>query len=68
MHGLWYLWLIGDEDSSVYHSVVTGVPLYGRDITRLSVPTTQSSATETGWKHCVMISLVTVVNMGYLKP
>ena len=35
MHGLWYLWLIGDEDSSVYHSVVTGVPLYGRDITKI---------------------------------
>ena len=30
MDGLRYLWLIGDEDSSVYHSVVTGVPSYGR--------------------------------------
>ena len=29
MHGLRYLWLIGDGDSSVYHSVVTGVPSYG---------------------------------------
>ena len=34
---------------------------------RLSVPTTQLNAIETGWKHCVMISLATVVNMGYLK-
>ena len=29
MHGVRYLWLIGDGDSSVYHSVVTGVPSYG---------------------------------------
>ena len=35
MHGLWYLWLIGDGDSSVYHSVVTGVPSYGRKITKV---------------------------------
>ena len=35
IHGLWYLWLIGDRDSSVYNSVVTGVPLYGRDITKV---------------------------------
>ena len=35
MHGLWYLWLIGDGDSSVYHSVVMGVPSYGRDITKV---------------------------------
>jgi len=35
MHGLWYLWLIGDGDSSVYHSVVTGVPSYGCDITKV---------------------------------
>ena len=35
MHGLRYLWLIGDGDSSVYHSVVTGVPTYGRDITKV---------------------------------
>ena len=35
MHGLRYLWLIGDGDSSVYHSVVTGVPSYGRDITKV---------------------------------
>ena len=25
----------GDGDSSVYHSVVTGVPSYGRDITKV---------------------------------
>ena len=25
-----YLWFIEDGDSSVYHAVVTGVPLYGR--------------------------------------
>ena len=35
MHGLRYLWLIGDGDSSVYHGVVTGVPSYGRDITKV---------------------------------
>ena len=35
MHGLRYLWLVGDGDSSVYHSVVTGVPSYGRDITKV---------------------------------
>ena len=35
MHGLRYLWLIGDGDSSVYHGVVTGVPSYGRKITKV---------------------------------
>ena len=35
MHGLQYLWLIGDGDSSVYHSVVTGVLSYGQDITKV---------------------------------
>ena len=35
MHGVKYLWLIGDGDSSVYNSVVTGVPGYGRDITKV---------------------------------
>ena len=35
IHGLWYLWLIGDGNSSVYHSVVTSVPLYGRKITKV---------------------------------
>ena len=35
MHGLRYLWLLGDGDSSVYHSVVTGVPPYGHDITKV---------------------------------
>ena len=34
-HGLRYLWLIGDGDSSIYHSIVTGVPSYGRDITKV---------------------------------
>ena len=29
MHGVRYLWFIGDGDSSVYHVVVTGVPSYG---------------------------------------
>ena len=29
------VWLIGDGDSSVYHNVVTGVPSYGRDITKV---------------------------------
>ena len=35
MHGLRYLWLIGDGDSSVYHSIVTGVPSYGREIAKV---------------------------------
>ena len=35
MHGLRYLWLIGDGDSSVYHSIVTGVPSYSHDITKV---------------------------------
>ena len=35
LHGLRYLWLIDYGDSSVYHSVVTGVPLYGRKITKV---------------------------------
>ena len=35
MHGLRYLWLIGKGDSSVYLSVVTGVPSYGRKITKV---------------------------------
>ena len=30
MHGVRYLWFIGDGGSSVYHSVVNGVPSYGR--------------------------------------
>ena len=34
IHGFQYLWLIGNEDSSVYRSVVTGVPSHGRDITK----------------------------------
>ena len=34
-HGLRYPSLIGDGDSSDYHSVVTGVPSYGRDITKV---------------------------------
>ena len=32
MHGVWYRWLIhliGDGDSSVYHTVVSGLPSYG---------------------------------------
>ena len=35
MHGLRYLWLIGDGHSSVYHSGVTGVPSYGHEITKV---------------------------------
>ena len=35
MHGLRYLWLIGDGDSSIYHSVVTGVLSYGKAITKV---------------------------------
>ena len=35
MHGLRYLWLIGDGDSSVYHSVETGVPSYGHEIAKV---------------------------------
>ena len=34
MHVLRYLWLVGDGDISVYHSVVTGVLSYGHDITK----------------------------------
>ena len=30
-----YLWLIGDRDSSVYHSVVKGVLSHGQDITKV---------------------------------
>ena len=32
MHGVRYLWFIGDGDSSVYHTVVTGVPSYGHHV------------------------------------
>ena len=35
MHGLRYLWLTGYGDSSVYHSVATGVPSHGRKITKV---------------------------------
>ena len=35
MHGLRYLWLIGDGDGSVYHSVVTGVPSYGCETVKI---------------------------------
>ena len=35
MHGVRYLWFIGDGDSSVYHSVVTGVPSYGRCVQKV---------------------------------
>lgn len=34
MHGLRCVWLIGDGDSLVYNSVVTGVTSYGRHITK----------------------------------
>ena len=35
MDSLWYLWLIGDGDYYVYHSVVISVPSYGRKITKV---------------------------------
>ena len=35
IHGLRYLWFIGDGDSSVYNSLITGVPTYGYDITKV---------------------------------
>ena len=35
IHGLRYLWFIGDRDSSVYNSLITGVPTYGHDITKV---------------------------------
>ena len=35
MHSLRYLWFIGDGDSSVYNSLITGVPSYGRNITKV---------------------------------
>ena len=35
MHGVRYLWFIGDGDSSVFHAVVTGVPSYGRHVQKV---------------------------------
>ena len=35
IHGVRYLWFIGDGDSSVYHAVVTGVPSYYYLVTKL---------------------------------
>ena len=35
MHGVRYLWFIGDGDSSVYHAVVTGVPSYGHRVQKV---------------------------------
>ena len=35
IHGLRYLWFIGDGDSSVYNSLITGVPTYGYAITKV---------------------------------
>ena len=35
MHGLRYLWLVGDGNSSFYYSVVTGVLSYGCNITKV---------------------------------
>ena len=35
MYGLRYLWLVGDGESSIYHSVETGVPSYGCDIAKV---------------------------------
>ena len=35
MHGVRYLWFIGDGDSSVYHAVATGVPLYSHHVQKV---------------------------------
>ena len=35
MHGLRYLWFIGDGDSSVYNSLITGVQTYGHNVTKV---------------------------------
>ena len=35
MHGVRYMWFIGDGDSSVYHAVVTNVPSYGRHVQKV---------------------------------
>ena len=35
MYGLRYFWFIGDGDSSVYNSLITGLPSYGRNITKV---------------------------------
>ena len=35
MHGVRYLWFIGDGDSSVYHAVVTGAPSYGHHVQKV---------------------------------
>ena len=34
MHGLRYMWMIGDGDSSVHHSVMINAP-YGRDVQKV---------------------------------
>ena len=61
MHDLRYLWLIGDGDSSVYHSVVTEVPSYGRNITKVECANHEVKC----WKHSVMTSHCIMVNMDY---
>ena len=35
MHGVGYMWFIGDGDSSVYHAVVTNVPSYDRQVKKV---------------------------------
>ena len=35
LHGLRYVRMIGDGDSSVHHAVRTGVPSYGRLVQKL---------------------------------
>ena len=35
MHGVRYLWFIGDGNSSVYHAVVTSVPSYGHHVQKV---------------------------------
>ena len=65
---LWYLWIIGDGDCSVYHSVVTGVPSYGRKIKKVECANHVVKCYRNRLKHCVIINLTTVVSMGYLKP
>ena len=34
MHGLRYMWMIGDGDSSVHHSITINVP-YGRHVQKM---------------------------------
>ena len=56
MHGVRYLWFIGDGHSSVYHAVVTGVPSHGRFVQKVEcVPTMLFNANRTALKHYARI-------------